>query len=73
METEVQVSKTFVQLKRSRAANMGAVTKNAPKIQELLTKVQVGTFSDVDLDTVNILLEKSECRRNLIKDFNEKN
>ena len=72
METEVQVSKTLEQLKRSREANMGVVTKNAPKIQELLTKVQAETFSDVDLDTANILLETSESRRNLIKDLNEK-
>ena len=71
METEVQVSKTLEQLKRSKAANMGVVTKNAPKIQELLTKVQAGTFSDVDLDTANILLETSESRRNLIKDLIE--
>ena len=42
METEVQASKTPEQLKRSRAANMGVVIKNAPKIQELLTKVQAG-------------------------------
>ena len=72
METEVQVSKTLEQLKRSRAASMGVIKKNAPKIQEMRTKVQAGTFSDVDLDTANILLETSESRRNLIKDLNEK-
>ena len=72
METEVQVSKTLEPL-NSRAANTGVVTKNAPEIQKLLTKVQAGTFSDVDLDTANILLETSEIRRNLIKDLNEKN
>ena len=72
MQTEAQVSRTIEQLKRCRAANMVVVTKNAPKIPELLTKFQAGTFSDVNHDTVNILPETSESRRNLIKDLNEK-
>ena len=68
MEQEV---KTLKQLKRSRAANIGAVTKNGAKIEDLLlSKVQAGTFSAADLDTANIL-ETSENRRNLVRAVNE--